>query len=115
MKLEDLARNIGARVITPGRSDGTEIARIYAGDRVSDLLNEASAQTLLVSNLASVQMLRVAELMDVPGICFVNDVEPEADVVDLARRNGTLLLVSPAGVFETCGLIYQYLSGEKHD
>ncbi|MCX6373390.1 MAG: redox-sensing transcriptional repressor Rex [Actinobacteria bacterium] len=115
MKLEDLAHNIGARVITPGRPGGTEIAKIYAGDRVSDLLNEASDQTLLVSNLASVQLLRVAELMDVPGICFVNDVEPDADVVELARQNGTLLLVSPAGVFETCGLIYQVLSGEKQD
>jgi len=115
MKLEDLAHNIGARVITPGRPGGTEIAKIYAGDRVSDLLNEASDHTLLVSNLASVQMLRVAELMDVPGICFVNDVEPDAEVVDLARQNGTLLLVSPAGVFETCGLIYQCLSGEKQD
>ena len=115
MKLEDLADNIGARVVTPGRPGGTEVAKIYAGDRVSDLLNEASDQTLLVSNLASVQMLRVAELMDVPGICFVNGVEPDAEVVELARQNGTLLLVSPAGVFETCGLIYQYLSGEKQD
>lgn len=115
MKLEDLARNVGARVITPGRPGGTEVAKIYAGDRVSDLLNEASDQTLLVTNLASVQMLRVAELMDVPGICFVNGVEPDTDVVELARQNGTLLLVSPAGVFETCGLIYQYLSGEKQD
>jgi redox-sensing transcriptional repressor len=115
MKLEDLATNIGARIVTPGREGGTEVARIYAGDRVSDLLNEASDKTLLVSNLASVQLLRVAELMDVPGICFVNDIEPDADVVDLARQNGTLLLVSPAGVFETCGLIYQALSGETQD
>ena len=115
MKLEDLAHEIGARVITPGRPGGTEVAKIYAGDRVSDLLNEASDKTLLVSNLASVQLLRVAELMDVPGICFVNDAEPAADVVDLARQNGTLLLVSPAGVFETCGLIYQVLSAEKLD
>ena len=115
MKLEDLALHIGARVITPGRPGGTEIAKIYAGDRVSDLLNEASDRTLLVSNLASVQMLRVAELMDVPGICFVNGVDPDTDVVELARQNGTLLLVSPAGVFETCGLIYQVLSEEKQD
>jgi hypothetical protein len=115
MKLEDLAHDIGARIITPGRPGGTEISRIYAGDRVSDLLNEASDKTLLVSNLASVQLLRVAELMDVPGICFVNGVEPDTEVVDLARQNGTLLLVSPAGVFETCGLIYQVLAAEKQD
>ena len=99
--------------MTPGKPDGTEVAKIYAGDRVSDLLNEASDKTLLVSNLASVQMLRVAELMDVPGICFVNGVEPEADVVELAHENGTLLMVSPAGVFETCGLIYQHLVGRE--
>lgn len=112
MKLEDLAGHIGARLVTPGAPGGTEIDKIYAGDRVSDLLNEASDKTLLVSNLASVQMLRVAEIMDVPGICFVNGVEPEADVVALARENGTLLMVSPDGVFETCGRIYQYLAGE---
>lgn len=110
MKLEDMAQDIGARVVTPGKPGGTEITRVYAGDRVSDLLNEASDSTLLVSNLASLQMLRVAELMDVPGICFVNGIDPEPDVVELARENGTFLLVSPVGVFETCGLIYRHLN-----
>ena len=112
MKLEDLARDIGARIVTPGKAGGTEVARIYAGDRVSDLLNQASDKTLLVSNLASVQMLRVAELMDVPGICFVSGVQPDDEMVRLATENDTLMMVSPAGVFETCGLIYRFLGGE---
>jgi hypothetical protein len=34
-------------------------------------------------------------------------------MVEMARENGTLLMVSPAGVFETCGLIYQSVSGEN--
>jgi redox-sensing transcriptional repressor len=113
MKLEELATNIGARVVTPGKPGGTSVAKVYAGDRVSDLLNEASDKTLLVSNLASLQMLRVAELMDVPGICFVNGIEPDAEMLQLARDNDTLLMVSPQGVFETCGLIYQALDGER--
>ena len=113
MKLEELAQRIGAHIVTPGKPEGTEVAKIYAGDRVSDLLNEASDKTLLVSNLASVQMLRVAELMDVPGICFVNGIEPDAEMVKMAQENDTLLMVSPAGVFETCGLIYQSVSGEN--
>ena len=113
MKLEELATSIGARVVTPGKDGGTTVAKIYAGDRVSDLLNQASDRTLLVSNLASVQMLRVAELMDVPGICFVNGVEPDAEMVQLALDNDTLLMVSPQGVFETCGLIYRALGGER--
>ena len=111
MKLEELAANIGANVVTPGKPGGTTVAKVYAGDRVSDLLNEASDRTLLVSNLASVQMLRVAELMDVPGICFVNGIEPDAEMIQLARDNDTLLMVSPQGVFETCGLIFQTAAG----
>lgn len=109
MKLDDLARRVGATVLTPG-PEGAKITRIYAGDRVSDLLNEASSTTLLVTNLANLQMLRVAELMEVPGVCFVEGVEPDKGVVELAYRNRTMLMVSPAGVFETCGLIYQLLA-----
>jgi redox-sensing transcriptional repressor len=114
MKLDDLARRIGAKVLTPGPMDA-KITRIYAGDRVSDLLNEASSTTLLVTNLANLQMLRVAELMEVPGVCFVEGVEPDREVAELASRNHTMLLVSPVGVFETCGLIYQLLAGSAQD
>ena len=109
MQLDELARRAGATVLTPG-PEGARITRIYAGDRVSDLLNEASSTTLLVTNLANLQMLRVAELMEVPGVCFVEGVEPDKGVVELAYRNHTMLMVSPAGVFETCGLIYQLLA-----
>lgn len=112
MKLEDLAERIGARILAPGRPGGTEISNIYAGDRVSDLLNEASDSTLLVSNLASVQMVRVAELMDVPGVCFVGGIDPDPEIVELARVNGTLLMVSPVGVYETCGLIHNVLDAD---
>jgi redox-sensing transcriptional repressor len=110
MKLEELAQKIGARILTPGDPDGTVVTRIYAGDRVSDLLNEASDKTLLVTNLANVQMVRVAELMEVPGVCFVEGVDPEEDIIELATANRTLIMVSPVGVFETCGLIYQILA-----
>jgi redox-sensing transcriptional repressor len=113
MSLDELARRIGAKVLTPGPIDA-KITRIYAGDRVSDLLNEASRTTLLVTNLANLQMVRVAELMEVPGICFVEGVEPEREVIDRATMNHTMLMVSPAGVFETCGLIYQLLAGARN-
>ncbi len=112
MKLEELAQKIGARILTPGLGNNSEVTKIYAGDRVSDLLNEASNKTLLVTNLANLQMVRVAELMEVPGICFVDGIDPDQKIVELATQNGTMLMVSPTGVFETCGLIYQLLATE---
>jgi hypothetical protein len=113
LSLEDLADRIGARIIVSGDQCRTNVTKIYAGDRVSDLLNEASDRTLLVTKLANLQMLRVAELIDVPGICFVDDTCPSTQIVELAQNNGTLLMVSPLGIFETCGLIFQNLSQKK--
>jgi redox-sensing transcriptional repressor len=112
MGLQELAGRIGARVLTPHPENAGEVTRIYAGDRVSDLLSEASDKTLLVTNLANLQMVKVAELMEVPGICFVDGVDPGPEIVELAAEDGTLLMVSPLGVFETCGLIYRLLSPE---
>lgn len=115
MKLKDLAKRIGAQILTPEVGDDAEITRIYAGDRVSDLLNEASDKTLLVTNLANLQMVRVAELMEVPGICFVDGTDPGRDIIDFAAANGILLMASPLGVFETCGLIYQQLIADPQE
>lgn len=114
LSLEELANRIGARIIVPGDQCKTNVTKIYAGDRVSDLLHEASQKTLLVTKLANLQMLRVAELIDVPGICFVDDTDPSEEIIQLAKNNGTLLMVSPLGIFETCGLIFQNLSEKKH-
>ena len=47
--------------------------------------------------------------MEVPGICFVDGVDPDQEMVELASDNHTMLMVSPVGVFETCGLIYHNL------
>lgn len=113
LSLEQLAERIGARIIVPSVRGDTNVTKIYAGDRVSDLLHEASQKTLLVTKLANVQMVRVADLIDVPGICFVDDIDPSQEIIDLAQNNGTLLMVSPLGIFETCGLIFHHLSERK--
>ena len=104
MKLGELAEHIGATIGPGGRDPSSaEVERIYAGDVISDLLREASEVTLLVTSLVSPQLLRVAELMDVPGICFVDGRLPEPDIVAAAAERGIVLLVSPAGLAETRG------------
>ncbi len=113
MKLEALADRIRAQVLTPGQHVNVDLEQVYAGDRISDLLNAAGDHVLLVTNLASTQLLRVAQLMDIPGICLVAGQEPDADMLAAARAHHTLLMVSSAGLFETCGRIHQCLSEEK--
>jgi hypothetical protein len=113
MNLEDLAKKIDAKVFSHGKPTPVEINRIYAGDRISDLLNQAVSMTLLVSNLASSQITRVAQLMDLPGICLLDDVIPDPEMIKIVMEHRMLLMVSPVGMFETCGRMYNILLEES--
>ncbi len=113
MRMDDLAARIGATVFNPGRPATVDVDQVYAGDRISDLLNAAGEHHLLVSNLASAHLLRVAELMDIPGLCLVQGQRPDEAMLAAAREHGTTLMGSPVGLFETCGLIWQALRGSS--
>ena len=106
MKLMDLIRGLNAKILTPGSSLDTEIKGVFAGDRISDLLSHGAPGTLLVTNLTGVHIPRAAKLMDVPAICLLNGISPEPALTTAAERNGTVLLVSPSAMFETCGRLY---------
>jgi hypothetical protein len=115
MNIEDLAERIGAKIFSPQgepAGDRKSVRSVYAGDRISELLNAASERTLLVTNLANHQLFRIAALMEVPGICLLNGVPVTEEMVSLAVGNGTAVLVSRADMFETCGRIYQCLVTE---
>lgn len=113
MTVQELARQIGAQLTVPGKSSNSEVARIYAGDRMSDLLEQASADTLLVTRLANPHLFRMAELMDVPGICLVRDRAPEPELLQAAAQSGTALLLSPAGLEQTCRELERCLRAEN--
>jgi len=109
-KLSDLIKWIDAEILTGVAARDAEIETVYAGDRISDLLSQGREGTLLVTNLTGVHLLRVAELMDVPALCLLGDVFPEAELTQAAKSRGTVLLVSRFGMFETCGRLYQRLA-----
>lgn len=110
MRLTDLADKIGAQVLSnQDRAARTEVERAYAGDRMSNLISEGSETTLLVTNLSNAMLPRVAELVDAAGLCLLNGLSPGSEVVRAAEERGIVLMVSPVGMFETCGRLYRCL------
>ena len=107
MKLDAIVRKIGAVTITPTNVGNIEINRIYAGNKMSDILNEATSDTLVVTDLNNQQLIRAAELMDVKVICLLRDTVPARDILTTVERYGTVILSSPYGMYETCGRLYQ--------
>lgn len=107
MRLDLLAAALGARLLTGAAAREKCIRRVYAGDRMSDLLGAVTDETLLVTHVANWGLVNLIELMDVPAVCLVNGSEPDADVLSAARKAGAAILVSPHGMYETCGRLHR--------
>ena len=103
MRLHELTERIEARILTRSAGAEAEVRRAYAGDRMSDLLNKASGETLVVSHLSSSHLLRVAKLMDAPAVCLLDGKTPAQALVAEADRQGTVIMVSPHNMEKTCG------------
>jgi hypothetical protein len=113
MTLNNLAWSIGAAILTnETKAASVEVDTVCAGDRISDLLNGASNATLVVTNLSNAALVHAAELVDVPGICLLNGDVPDPDMLKAASQHGTVLILSPVGMFETCGRLYRSLAEE---
>jgi len=106
MRLEELAEVIGAKVLNPELAAGRVVERVCAGDRMSDLLNHATDATLVVTNIASSQLVRGVALMDASALCLLNGVLPDPELLKVASGSGTVVMVSPFDMFETCGRLY---------
>jgi hypothetical protein len=103
MRLSDVASSIGAQVLTHlSRAHAVHVDRVCAADKVSDLMDEATDSTMLVSHLSNPHLVRMADLLDVPCICLVGSATPQDLLVQAAIESGKVLLVSRADMPETC-------------
>jgi hypothetical protein len=93
VEIEEFAREIGARFLAGARGGG-EIHRLFVGERMSDLLEQAGPGTLLVTRLSNAHLVRLAELMDVPALCLAGGARPSPELLAAAQRVGTAVLVS---------------------
>ncbi len=111
MKLGQVAEAICAKVLHPqGAVADADVDRVFAGNRMSELLNQATSTTLIVTNLSNSHLARLAELFDVPGICLVDAVEPDPSLLRAICQCRTSLMVSPLTLDEvgerlrSCGI-----------
>lgn len=111
MRIEDLASVIEARLVVSHASDSRDVTRVYGANTMSDLIANAAGDTLLVTKLSTTQLIRVAELMDVPGICLVDSTAPSSELLDHARSAGTALLVASGSLEGTLGRLRAALAG----
>jgi len=108
LTLEDISNVVNAKVLCGGdKLDKIEVPRAYACDLMSDVLALCSPGALLITGLTNVQIVRTAQMLDIPGVLFVRGKNPMQDTVSLAGDSGISLIVTNMSMFKACGLLYE--------
>ena len=55
---------------------------------------------------AGVQIVRTAQMLDIPAIVFVRGKRPLEETIQLARENGIPILLTRYSMFESCGILF---------
>lgn len=108
MNLKAVTELVGAEVLCVSEHlEDVEVDYVYAADLMSDVLAFAQPMSLLLTGLTNVQIVRIAQTLDIPAVIFVRGKRPQEDVLALAAQVGMPLLLSPKSMYETCGLLYE--------
>ena len=108
MNLGKIKEILRAEVIVRGSLE-REIRMICACDLMSDVLScvQVGSSALLLTNLTHSQTVRTAEIAEIPVICFVRGRKPESQAIELAKKNGIVLLSTPFSLYEASGRLYR--------
>ncbi len=104
MTLADLTTSLPVETFfTPTELEHIDIQHVVASDLMSDVLVAHHVEHfILVTSLASDQMMRTADLVGAAGVILVNNKQPPQSLIRLAEDLGLPLLGTALPKFETC-------------
>ena len=106
MLLEDIKKILNCRVLCCEELLNLEIGEGCATDLMSNVLATSGTNTLLITGLNNIQVVRTAEMSDIPAVVFIQDRIPNNDVIELAKEKNIVLMVSNYSMYSACGNLY---------
>ena len=107
MTPEDIIKLLDATCTCGAQKLHNPIKHAFAADLMSDVLRLNTEDMLLITGMANSQVIRTAEMADIPYILFVRDKQITPEMLQLAEENDILLLRCRQSMFRVCGILYQ--------
>ena len=73
---------------------------------MSDVLTFIKSNSLLLTGITNPQVIRTAEISDIPAICFVRGKKPQTKTIKLASEKKIPLFTTVFSLYEACGRLY---------
>ncbi len=106
MKISRIKELLDAKVLCGEENLDNEVFSACGSDMMSDVLAFVKDQAVLLTGLVNPQVIRTAEMMDMKCIVFVRSKMPTAEMLELAKESGIVLLASRLRMYEACGKLY---------
>lgn len=106
MKISTIRDILKADVVCGEEFLEDEVHSACGSDMMSDVLAYVKDQAVLLTGLVNSQVIRTAEMMDMNCIVFVRSKMPTAEMIELAKENGMIILSTEKRMYEACGLLY---------
>lgn len=104
MNLAEIAHLTGSSIVT--QSDLTIPQFGFASDLMSDVLRVDEDDMILVTGLSNLQVVRTAEVMDIPLVIIVRGKSIDESMISLAKEKGITILSSKHSMFKVAGTLY---------
>ena len=106
MKISTMRELLDAKVLCCEENIGRHVYSACGCDLMSDVLAYVKDQAVLLTGLVNSQVIRTAEMMDMICIVFVRSKMPNAEMLELAKDAGIVVMATDKRMYEACGLLY---------
>lgn len=107
MNIEKLIELVDGTLCSTNGDLKREIKGGCGADLMSDVLASVQPEAVLLTGLCNPQVVRTAQMADVAAIVLVRGKTPPQETTDLANKEQIPLIITPYGMFELCGRLYQ--------
>ena len=106
MKIQEIADHLEGTIEFLPEGYDRDIEFAGASDLISDVLAFVKKPPILLTGLTSLQMVRTASLLDLPGIIFVRGKKPTQEILDFAKECNIPILTTNKMLYTSCAILF---------
>lgn len=110
MKLNELVEKLDLVVYTGEEHLDREATGGYVSDLLSDVMGHSKEGEVWITLQTHRNVVGIASLKDLSAVVLVKDFKPDEDTVELAEKEGVVMLGTKLGTFDFAGRLYQLLN-----
>ena len=107
MTIDEIHNAIEADICCCPEESDLDIEIGYAADVMSDVLAFAGPGCVLITGLRNLQVIRTADIQDIPCVVFTRGKIPDPDMIRMADACGLCIMCTELATFTVCGRLYE--------